>query len=809
MRRTTVLLLVLLGLVAAAAGVFYMRGMRSGRMPAGPGANSGNGYRYTVMIPGGTSLKDALGMIRHRYLLKPDGRILRALSEIDHFPDQAAKANGVQAQWAGSDWLIRVDGRKTASLPRLPGFDALFSLLRKQAASRVSAMHMPSDGAMPSQARKLPDVAYAAPLIKRLQALDESAKPLSSRLEVAAPILARLTVLQPDAVGFASELPTHALAILALAEAAGHVRLYESESELAYALGYKHAALFLAAHLKEKNPWRLFVMHRDSALAMQAETNGSATTFAMYLASSRLAQRQEEAQWLALAENLPPDGVCEEGIYAQGLKLSSMTAHSRLAHALPLLTIRCMSGNGSGNGSRPSKVIDRLSEKAAFVPISTLADRFEGLLKKQTRNMGGPFMTPGVYRAFRREAFYTGLYARFEFALSWRDVIGEAEAQARHTAQADSPYAQRLAIWEKDMVAAWQGRLDPVKAAMDMAKDENLAPGLKLRLISQAIEDYSTSDKMDAESVARIARALDSRPAVREPLGDLLWDHVAAIAPAMTLYKGAVAASARPDQLSVWLAGYLDGDKELLDIARDPDVSPLQQDYALGQIEYPGKYAEEIVRRFQVILAQAPEANKITVYEDYLDMLHRLRMPNREVEVAYRFVHELPGYTPSLEVAEAHMYLARAYRHDGNLQEAWRTIAPELPSWKADAMEEGVKILMAMRRFKVAAQLAHDRELRRRAGLDHQADRDGVGPEVHDPPHLRLLEDAALPGRVAPQPVGHRLDDRLGIVDVGAVGHVDVEQGPGPLLGHVAHPHDLAVRDVPHGALHVTEPGRT
>lgn len=706
MRRTTVLLLALLVLAAAAAATFYVIRMQSGQRPVTPGVKPAEHSRYTVVIPGGTSLKDALGIIRRRYLLKPDGRVLRALSEIDHFPGRAAAAVDIRAHWTESGWLIRANGRHTASLPRLPGFDVLFSLLKKEAAAKISAMHMPVGGAGPSHAGDMPDVAYAEPLIERLRTLDESAKPLSSKLEAAAPILARLAVLQPDTVGFGSKLPTHALAILALAEAAGHVRLYESESELAYALGYRHAALSLAKHLEKRNPWRLFVMHRDSALAMQTGSNGDTTTFAMYLELSRLAQRQDEAQWLALAANIPPDGLCAEGIYAQGLKLSSMTAYSRLASALSLLTIRCMNRNRPGNGRKPARVIERLSQKAAIVPVSTLVERFESLLKQQTGNMSGPFMTPGVYRSFRREAFYTGLYARFDYALSWRDVIGKAAALARQTAQAGSPDAQRLAAWEKDMLAAWQGKINPIDAAIDTSKDGDLAPGLKLRLISLAIDDYSTSDKMDTESIARIARTLDSRPAVREPLGDLLWFQVGAIAPAITLYKGAVAASARPDRLSVWLAGYLYGDKALLDIAGDSDVSPLQQDHALGQVEHPEKHAEEIVRRFQAILAQVPKAKKTTVYEDYLDMLHRLRMPSREVAVAYRFVHELPDYTPSLEVVEAHVYLARAYRHEGNLREAWRTIAPELPSWKEDAMGEGVKILLAMKRYKEAAQLA-------------------------------------------------------------------------------------------------------
>ena len=105
------------------------------------------------------------------------------------------------------------------------------------------------------------------------------------------------------------------------------------------------------------------------------------------------------------------------------------------------------------------------------------------------------------------------------------------------------------------------------------------------------------------------------------------------------------------------------------------------------------------------------------------------------------------------------------------------------------------------------SQLAHDQELLGGPGLDHQPDGDGLGLEALDAPDLGRLEDLAAPRGVGPQPVRHLLDDRLHPVDVGAPGHLDVEQGPGPLLGHVADPGDGAVGDVPHGALHVAHPG--
>ena len=55
--------------------------------------------------------------------------------------------------------------------------------------------------------------------------------------------------------------------------------------------------------------------------------------------------------------------------------------------------------------------------------------------------------------------------------------------------------------------------------------------------------------------------------------------------------------------------------------------------------------------------------------------------------------------------------------------------------------------------------------------------------------------------------VGDLLDGAGGVVEVGRVGDLDVDQGPGPALGAVADAADLAVGDVPEGAVDVPQAG--
>ena len=85
--------------------------------------------------------------------------------------------------------------------------------------------------------------------------------------------------------------------------------------------------------------------------------------------------------------------------------------------------------------------------------------------------------------------------------------------------------------------------------------------------------------------------------------------------------------------------------------------------------------------------------------------------------------------------------------------------------------------------------LALDRPLHRRLGLDHQADGDAARAEVLDAPDLGTLHQfVATPFGVFPHLVGDPLDDALGVAKVDVVGDFDVDEGPRPQLAVVADP---------------------
>ena len=113
-------------------------------------------------------------------------------------------------------------------------------------------------------------------------------------------------------------------------------------------------------------------------------------------------------------------------------------------------------------------------------------------------------------------------------------------------------------------------------------------------------------------------------------------------------------------------------------------------------------------------------------------------------------------------------------------------------------------------------------------GAEHGVDRADRGTDVatiidmvERGDHVRHGDVAAAPGGVGGaigeeggeigRLGGERLrggeDEPLHLLHIGVVGHGEVDDDAGPALRHVADPQDLAVADVPDGAVDVAQPG--
>lgn len=180
-----------------------------------------------------TAPADLPALVRDRYRLRPDRRLLQAVAEVQRL--RTGEAPGpVKAEFQDGKWRILLDGKEMGVLSEIPTFEEGTQLL-----ARAGKGEKPkSDPAL----------------------LRDALAPLGGKVQSTASGLAWLSTLTVDLLEQADDLHAQAWAWLALE------RDPASEALLARALGYEAAAARAAAKLAEDDPVRLYALGDEPRL---------------------------------------------------------------------------------------------------------------------------------------------------------------------------------------------------------------------------------------------------------------------------------------------------------------------------------------------------------------------------------------------------------------------------------------------------------------------------------------------------------------------------------------------------------------
>ncbi|HET9226754.1 MAG TPA: hypothetical protein VFR31_08805 [Thermoanaerobaculia bacterium] len=188
-------------------------------------------YGPEVLIT--TAPADLPALVRDRYRLRPDRRLLQALAEVHRL--RTGEAPGpVKAEFRDGKWRILLDGQEMGALSEIPTFEEGTDLLVRAGKGQKPK----SDPA----------------------ALREALAPIGGKADSMASGLAWLSTLTVDLLEQADSLHAQAWAWLALE------RDPASEALLARALGYEAAAGRAAAKLAEDDPIRLYALGDEPRL---------------------------------------------------------------------------------------------------------------------------------------------------------------------------------------------------------------------------------------------------------------------------------------------------------------------------------------------------------------------------------------------------------------------------------------------------------------------------------------------------------------------------------------------------------------
>ena len=189
--------------------------------------------RYGPQVLVTTAPADLPALVRDRYRLRPDRRLLQAVAEIHRL--RTGKDPGpVKAEFKDGKWRILLDGKEVGALSEIPTFEEGTDLL-------VRAGKGPKPKSDPT-------------------ALREALAPVGGKVDSMASGLAWLSAITVDHLDQAGDLHAQAWAWLALE------RDPASEALLARALGYEAASMRAAAKLAADDPIRLYALGDEPRL---------------------------------------------------------------------------------------------------------------------------------------------------------------------------------------------------------------------------------------------------------------------------------------------------------------------------------------------------------------------------------------------------------------------------------------------------------------------------------------------------------------------------------------------------------------
>lgn len=467
---------------------------------------------------------------RSLYRIKPDRRILYALTEIDRLAANRRKPATLALRFEDERWQVRIDGEVAGSLPELPK-QADWEKLLADWTLRCLKTHgvRPGSGDAPEIAAFERDLTQGSTdrvvaALARLNAL-AAARPFHPRLlEAAARGAIWLSVQTYDDLQISDPLVGHALALVMLARNFTPDSLV-AETALLYArMGYQAAASAVSQTLPPTDPIRLFAEADAPALAKAASAPGAEprTHYLHLLTTARAGARealldaQRRSPW---ASRVDPATLCPL------LLLRDFALDHSAPQALSASAFLSVAASEAPSESKaalwgpeawPEMALDGYLEDAGQRVSSALESQtrsFESHTDRKAEGADGPLFDRESFRAFYRAAFYSGMHARARFLL---DQLASTPAAEQYEKTFDHPApgtAEELLAWMRVRIATNRSQGGPAETLekIDAFRHIGLAPVARA-VYAVTGKLASGTDPADRAGVRIVFRRLDARP---------------------------------------------------------------------------------------------------------------------------------------------------------------------------------------------------------------------------------------------------------------------------------------------------------
>ncbi len=628
---------------------------------------------------------DLPAVVRQRYRLRPDRRLLAAVAAVHRLRTGAA-AEPVAAELREGRWHILVGRDDVGALSELPSFEEATDLLARQASlppMAPAADHPVAEAAadVAKLERALHEVDAAA-LLDALSSLDGSAADAqrdAARIRSITSGLAWLSTLTVDHLDQADALLGEAWAWLVLERASGAARGPASEVLLARALGYEAAALRASTALAADDPVRLYAMGDEARLSAVCAAR-PADRPCHFLRLALLAERKQDDRFHAAIVESPfrdETSLAIRGLETRLTDFDGGSAGRELA-GLAMRPLPGLKADSAEAGTRDFEAaVDRLASGRGAGPVAAAAIQ-------------------AAYRA----AFYSGLYDEARFVVGQYASGPDAQALAASIATPAAGTAEELRRWIEVSGRVLDGSTDlrPLVELMESSQSIGAAPLLDLgvNISRQAV----STDPLRRQPIPALFERLDTRPSHRLMAARVVRQHL--VSPWLFEKLVRAAAEAAPhlsEELPALAAEMREDTARLREIADDPAMPSYAQVVALDALSKLGKADDAYVRaRYQAIAADPDEGpdQLVAFLEEQGDLAGALAA----VEAALKQSQD------GLVAAHLRTEKARLLLQMGHPDRAFAAIEPALASYKEEALLQGATIELARNRPAKALALA-------------------------------------------------------------------------------------------------------
>lgn len=627
---------------------------------------------------------DLPAVVRKRYRLRPDRRLLLAVAEIQRLRTGTAPAP-VQAEFQDGHWRILLGSEEVGVLSEFPTFEEGTDLLSRWAGRlpQASTAAAPAGAVDISGLERAARAVDAGALLKSLSSTGGSPSDVlrdEAKVRAIASALAWLSTMTVDKLDQADPLLAETWAWLALERS----RDAGGEALAARALGYEAAAARASGELAADDPVHLYAAGDEPRLGSLC-SGRPADRLCHFLHLALLAERKQDERFDAALSGSPFKA--QSDLAALGLKTRLADIEEGLDPGRSLAALAFLGASGGGTGDRRALLGD-IGDGSS---VEARTRDFESAVARLATNQSPGPVDVAAIQAGYRATFYSGLYQEADYAVR---LLASARAAGDLTGAIATPAAgtaEELKRWIEVKSQVLSGARDPKPLAELLESARSIGAAPLFDLATSISQQVGSTDPGRRQPIPALFARLDTRPShlvmaarvarrsLENPWAyERLARAAAEAAPHLSEELPALAAELREDAV------------RLREIAGDPAMPAYAHVVALAALSDLGKADDAFVRAgYEAIAADSDGGTAPLLF--FLEKRGDLKGALAAVEAAIR----RNSYHGDLGLAHLQTEKARLQLALGNPEGAFATLQPALEEYKEETLLQGATIELA------------------------------------------------------------------------------------------------------------------